>query len=107
MIFAVAVRVLADVSVEEPGFVADYRGVSVLELDLGVFGGLDFGTGKDHPRLETVHKEVVMARLAVVTENFKAAVFLGQFFALNTRKPKLVKEVRCSWAIQAQFILAH
>jgi hypothetical protein len=45
VVLAVAVRVLADVGVDQPSFIAEYTGVSLFELDLAVFGRLNLGAG--------------------------------------------------------------
>jgi len=45
----VAVGVLSDVGVAEPGFVVADFAVGVFELDFAVFGGFDFGAAEDEP----------------------------------------------------------
>src|SRR5258708_2336292 len=84
MVFPIAVRILADVRIDQPSLISEYRGVGFLELDLPVFGGLYLSAGKDYAALETVHQEVVVASLAVVAEDLESGLF-GHGTFISTR----------------------
>ncbi len=75
----IAVRILADVRVEQPGFIAFNRAVAFLELHLAGFGGFDFRSRQNHAGFEALHQEVIVPRLPVVAQDFEMEVFVGQF----------------------------
>ena len=67
MILTIPVRILADMRVNEPGFVPFDGSVAFAQLNFTRFGGLDLGDGEDQSGLKAVHQEIVMAGLPVVT----------------------------------------
>src|ERR1017187_7787646 len=87
VVLAVAVRVLADVRVDQPGFVVADLGVSVLELNIAVLDRLHFRAGQDQARLESLHQEVVVPRLPVVAEDFSGCVPVSQFLISTLGSP--------------------
>src|ERR1035441_8004315 len=94
VVLAVAVRVLADMGVEQPGFVAQDAGVGFLELDFAVLGGLHLGAGEHHAALEALQQEIVVEGLPVIAEDLESGVFLVSQIDLNARKPNCVNEFR-------------
>src|SRR6266851_756785 len=60
---AIAMGVLADVSVEQPRFIVVDRAVGFLELHLAGFGGLHFGSRQNHAGLEALQQEIIVPRL--------------------------------------------
>src|SRR5580698_1674095 len=49
MVLPVAMRILADVGVQQPSLVVLYLGKAILQLDAAILGGLHFGAGKRNP----------------------------------------------------------
>lgn len=96
----VAMRILPDVGVHQPGFVARYLAERILQLDLAVASGLHLGSTQDQPRLHSVREEIEMSGLPIVTEDFDA----GRFHStLLTRIPSIISDgVRrqCSTALR-------
>jgi len=76
VIHDVAVGVLADVGVDEPGFGAALGSgelaESVFKLDFAVASGLHLGSGENQTGFEAVGEVVVVSRGAVVAEDFDA-----------------------------------
>ena len=64
VILAIAVRVLADVRIEQPRFVALHLGEAVLQLNLAALGCLDLRAGQRQAGLETFQQVVECARPA-------------------------------------------
>src|ERR1022692_1388373 len=94
VVLAVAVGVLADVRVEQPGLVAQHAGVGFLELYFAVLGRLHLGAGEHHAALEALQQEIVVEGLPVVAEDLERGVFLVSQIDLNARKPNCVNEFR-------------
>ena len=89
MVLPIAVRILADVGVEKPRFIADDVGVGILELHLAGLGGLHFGAGKRNSGLVLFQQVVVEAGLPVVAQNFEAVCGISQGILISTRwKPE-------------------
>ncbi len=66
VIFPIAVRILADVRVEQPGFVFLHFGEAVLELDAAVLGRFDLGSTQSQACFQPFQKVVVVPGMAVV-----------------------------------------
>src|SRR5437588_9244959 len=90
MVLPVSMRILTDMRIQQPGFIAFDGGIAFPELDLARFGGFHLGAGQHHACFEPVHQEVVMAGLAIVTQNFEFSLFSWQTWpqiTLNTETP--------------------
>src|ERR1700722_11649894 len=84
VIFAISMRVLADVSVQQPGFVAGHFGKAVLELDFAVLGRFDLGSGEGQARFIPLQQMVVMPGLAIIAQDFDSRLH-GFEFLYSTR----------------------
>ena len=60
VIFAIPVRILADVGIHQPRLIRDDRAVGFLELNGIVLGGLYFSPGQHHAGLEAVEQKIVV-----------------------------------------------
>ena len=105
MVLAVAVRILADVGVHEPGLVVLNHGEGFFELDLAVLGGLDLGAGEYHAGLEALHQEIVVACLPVIAQDFDGGVFVSQDFGLHAPNPNSVNSFRWDETAELHLIL--
>ena len=83
VVLAVAVRVFADVGVDQPRLALFDAGEGVLELDLARAAGLHLGSGEDHAGLEAFHEFVVMAGGTVVADDLEAVGGFGLSGAQN------------------------
>src|SRR5579884_2177583 len=72
MIFAVAVRILADVGVDQPGFLTDYFSEGVLELNLALARRFHLGSGEGKTGFITLEQMIIVPGVPVITENFDA-----------------------------------
>ncbi len=80
--------------IQQPRLVVQHAGVRIFELNFGVLRRFHLRPGKHHAAFETLRKEVVMAGLTVITQDFEGEVFLVGQIDLNARKPNNVNEFR-------------
>ncbi len=85
MVHDVAVRVLADVGVAEPRFIAGDFGKGILQLDLAVARSFDFGAGKDQSGFDAIRKIVMMTGGPVIAQDFD--------FRFHVRNPNCVNNL--------------
>ena len=78
MVCDISVRILADVSLNQPSLPLQDGGIRFLKLNFAVFGRLDFGPGQHDPGFIPFHQEVVMTGLPVVAQDFQGGVFFSQ-----------------------------
>ncbi len=71
MIHDVAVRVLADVGVQQPHLVFIDFGVAFFQLNFAAFGGFDFGAGQHDARFIAVQEEEIVPGGTIVAQNLK------------------------------------
>ena len=75
MIFAIAVRIVADMRVHQPRFITLNFGKAFLELNFTVLGRLNLSSRENYSRLIPLGEVVVMASLAVVAQDLYGGVF--------------------------------
>src|SRR5262249_36280479 len=108
VVLTVTVRILADMGIEEPNFVARHFSEAVFELDFAVFGGLHFSSSESKARLEAVIEDVIVPGAAIVAQDFDSRLghcsvlalsFLYPTFVLNAGKAHCVKSL-CGGCVQ-------
>jgi hypothetical protein len=90
MVFAVSVRILADVRIYQPGLIPGHLRVGVLELDLPRFRRLYLGAGQLNTGFQAVGEVVVVPGLAVVAEYLYPGFHKK---TLHVRKAKIVNRL--------------
>src|SRR6202162_1465638 len=93
VILAIAVRVLANVRVQQPSLVACDLGKAILQLNSAVLGRLDFGSGERKSGFKPLQESVGVAGMAIVAQNFDFRLHCGLFFVLHTRKARCVNRL--------------
>ena len=79
MILAIAVRVLANVRVQQPSLVAGHLGEAVLQLNSAVLGRLNFGPGERKTGFKPLQQMVVVAGVTIIAQDFDLWLHCGQF----------------------------
>lgn len=89
VVLAVAMRVLANVSIHEPSFPTYDIGIALFELYLAGTGGLYLRAGEDDAGLIGFQQEVVMPGLAIVADQAVLAVWFAQIAFLSLLLPTI------------------
>src|ERR1700733_11171395 len=69
MVLAIAMRILADVCIEQPGLVVLHLGKAIFELDSAILGGLDLRAGEGQSSFKPFEQVVVMPGMAVIAQD--------------------------------------
>jgi hypothetical protein len=80
VIHDVAMRVLADVGVHQPSLIFRDLAERVLDLDLAVARGLNFGTGQNQACFKSVGEVVFVASGPVFGQDFNVIAFRIHFW---------------------------
>ena len=68
VIFAIAVGILADMSIEQPSLIARHLGEAIFQLDPAASGGFHFRSGEGQAGLKAFQQMIVMPRMTVVAQ---------------------------------------
>ena len=68
MIFPIAMRILADVRVQQPGLIPGDFGEAVLQLDPPVLGRLNLGSGERKSGFEPLQQVIVVGGVTVIAQ---------------------------------------
>ena len=89
VILAIAVRVLADVRVEQPGFVTRHFREAVLELNPAALGSFHFGSGKSDAGFEAFEQMVIMSGMSIVAQDFDSRFHGPPAFCIQRQESAL------------------
>ena len=99
VVLAVAMRVLADVSVEQPSFIFLHLGKTIFELNTAIFGGLHFRASESQTSFKPFEQMIIMAGMTIIAQNFDTSFrrfdtrLQRSFFLVNARKASRVKRL--------------
>ena len=105
VILAIAVRLLANVRVQQPSLVAGHLREAILQLNPAVFGRLNLRSSERETGFKPLQQMVVVAGLTIVAQNFNFRLHGGLFFCTPRSESTLRQPFMWCISAQRRFIL--
>src|SRR5580693_3552291 len=99
MVLTIAMRVMANMCVEQPRLIALHLGKAVFELNTAILGGLDLCASEGESGFKAFEQMIIMPGMTIIAQDLDTRLhnfdrgLRRSFFLLNARKASRVKRL--------------